>query len=223
MSTSTLNLTPELRDYLLRTSVREHEVLAALREETAKRPDSRLQIAPEQGALMALLVQLIDARRVIEIGTFTGYSSLAMALALPEDGRLVTCDRSEENTSVARRYWDRAGVAHKIQLRIGPALDTVDAMIDAGETETYDFGFIDADKESDLQYFELLLRLLRPGGLIAVDNVLWSGRVIDPGNDDPDTVAIREFNDMVGRDERVSLAMIPIADGLTLAMKRSKE
>ncbi len=220
MSRQTLNLTDELRDYLLSVSLREPEVLRRLREETAGHPLSRYQISPEQGQLMALLVGLVRAKNTIEIGVFTGYSAIATALALPDDGRIIACDVSEEHTGTARRYSAEAGVDHKIDLRIGPALETLDGLIAAGKEGAFDFGFIDADKENDQAYFDRLLRLLRPGGIIAVDNVLWSGRVIDPEADDPDTEAIRRFNESVHRDDRVALSVVPIGDGLTLAVKR---
>jgi predicted O-methyltransferase YrrM len=220
MSRATTGMPEELRDYLLRVSLREPEVLRRLREETARHPEARMQISPEQGQLMGLLVRAIGARCAIEVGVFTGYSSIVVALALPADGRLVACDLSPVHTAVARRYWRAAGVEHKIELRLGSALDTLDALLRAGEAARYDFAFIDADKEGYAAYFERLLALLRPGGLIAVDNVLWSGRVIDPGHDaDPDTLAIRSFNERLLRDERVALSLVPIGDGLTLALK----
>lgn len=219
MSTSTLELTETLRDYLLSISLREPPILTRLREETANHPLARCQIAPEQGQLMALLLRLIGARKTIEVGVFTGYSSLITALALPDDGKVVACDISQEHTAMARRYWDEAGVSHKIDLRIGPALETLDEMMAAQEQGSYDFAFIDADKESYAAYFERLLMLLRPGGLITVDNVLWSGRVVDPQENDSETEAIRRFNAALHRDPRVEVSVIPIGDGLTLAMK----
>ena len=215
-----IELTDELADYLVEVSVREPDVLRRLREETAGLPDPEMQIGPEQGQLMALLVELIGARRAIEIGTFTGYSALVVALALPEDGRLIACDVSEEWTAIARRYWEEAGVAHKIDLRLAPALQTLDELLDEGSAGTFDFAFIDADKEGYDAYYERCLALLRPGGLIAVDNTLWSGRVADPAVDDADTGAIRAFNDKLKGDARVSLSLVPIGDGLTLARKR---
>jgi predicted O-methyltransferase YrrM len=213
-------LTEELNDYLVRVSVREHPVLRRLREETATLENAGMQIAPEQGRLMALLVEAIGARRALEIGTFTGYSALTVALALPDDGTLVACDVSEEWTAVARRYWAEAGVAHKIDLRLAPALGTLDDLLDAGEGGAFDFAFIDADKESYAAYYERVLRLLRPGGLVAVDNTLRAGRVVDPTVHDPATDAIRAFNEKLAADDRVSLCMLPVADGVTLAMKR---
>ncbi len=220
MSRETRNLSPALREYLLSVSLREHPVLRQLREATQGHPESRYQIAPEQGQLMGQLVMLMGARRIIEVGVFTGYSALSMALAMPEDGRLVACDTSVPYTEVAKGYWRGAGVEGKIDLRIGPAAETLQSMIAAGEAGRYDFAFIDADKERYDTYYEQLLVLLRPGGLIAVDNVLWSGRVIDPDNTDADTEAIRAFNAKLHKDDRIALSMVPIGDGLTLAMKR---
>jgi caffeoyl-CoA O-methyltransferase len=216
----TITLTDGLYDYLLDVSLREPDVLRRLREETAKIPAANMQIAPEQGQFMALLVELMEARKAIEVGTFTGYSSLSVALALPPGGRLVTCDVNEEWTAVARRYWAEAGVADRIDLRLGPALETLDALIAEGEEGTFDFAFIDADKAEYDAYYERILTLLRPGGLVSVDNVLWSGRVLDTAKQDPDTRAIRAFNEKIHADPRVSLSLVPIGDGLTLARKR---
>ncbi len=223
MSNRTLPLDDRLYEYLLRHSLREPAPLAALRAETAAHPRVNMQIAPEQGQFMQLLVQLIGARRAIEIGVFTGYSSLAVALALPADGRLLACDVSEEYTAIARRHWQRAGVAHKIELVLAPALATLDARIAAGEAGAWDFAFIDADKTGYLAYYERLLRLIRPGGLIVVDNTLWDGAVADPAVRDPDTVALREFNDMLLADSRIDLSLLPLGDGLTLARKRAAD
>ncbi len=220
MSRTTLGLDARLNDYFLKVSLREADILRRLREETAATPEAQMQIAPEQGQFMALLVELIGARRTIEVGVFTGYSSLAVALALPADGHIVACDVSEAWTAIARRYWAEAGVAHKIELRLAPALETLDSLIAAGEAGTYDFAFIDAEKTEYADYYERLLRLLRPGGLVAVDNVLWSGSVADPERNDDETNAIRAFNEKLKGDERVTLSMVPIADGLTLARKR---
>ncbi|MFQ5939788.1 MAG: class I SAM-dependent methyltransferase [Alphaproteobacteria bacterium] len=220
MSTRTLALTDEIYRYLLEMSLREPESMRRLRAETARMEWARMQIAPEQAQFMALLVELMGALRALEIGTFTGYSALAVALALPAEGRLVTCDISEEWTAVARRYWEEAGVAHKIDLRLGPALETLDALIDGGEAGSFDFAFIDADKEAYAEYYERTLTLLRPGGLVTVDNVLWSGSVVDPSRQDADTEAIRAFNERLRTDERVSLSLVPIGDGLTLARKK---
>jgi caffeoyl-CoA O-methyltransferase len=220
MSRRSIVLTDALYEYLLSVSLREPELLARLRQETALQEMSRMQISPEQGQFMFLLLRLIGARRCLEIGVFTGYSSLVSALALPADGRIVACDISEEWTAIARRYWREAGVEPKIDLRIAPALETLDGLIEAGEAGRFDFAFIDADKESYLAYYERVLQLLRPGGLLAVDNVLWSGRVADPEVSDADTAALRHFNETLHRDERIDLSLVPIGDGLTLARKR---
>jgi caffeoyl-CoA O-methyltransferase len=220
LSNRTLPLDDLLYDYLLRHSLREHAALAALRAETAGHPRVNMQIAPEQGQFMQLLVKSIGARRAIEVGVFTGYSSLAVALALPEDGHLLACDVSEEYTAIARRHWQAAGVAAKIELVLAPALGTLDARLAAGEAGRYDFGFIDADKQNYGAYYERLLRLVRPGGLIAVDNTLWGGAVADPADRGAETAAIREFNDRLHADPRIDLALLPLADGLTLARRR---
>lgn len=220
MSIRTLTLDDRLYEYLLRHSLREAPVLAGLRAETASHPKVNMQIAPEQGQFMQLLVRLCGARRAIEVGVFTGYSSLAVALALPADGFLLACDVSEEYTAIARRHWQSAGVASKIELVLAPARETLDARLAAGEAGRYDFAFIDADKEGYLGYYEQLMKLVRPGGLIAVDNTLWGGDVADPSNRDPDTVALREFNDRLLADSRIDLSLLPLADGLTLARRR---
>jgi predicted O-methyltransferase YrrM len=222
MSNRTIQVTDDLYEYLLSVSSREPDVLRRLREETAAATGDRfrMQISPEQGQFMQLLARLTGAHRALEVGVFTGYSSLAVALAMPDDGRLVACDVSEEWTSIARRYWAEAGVAGKIDLRLAPATETLAGLVAAGEAGTYDFAFVDADKGNYATYYERALELLRPGGLIAVDNTLWSGRVADPSVDDPDTAAIRAFNETVHRDERVDLSLLPVGDGLTLARKR---
>jgi predicted O-methyltransferase YrrM len=220
MSRQTLTLDDRLYGYLLDESLREPDVLRRLREETASHPKAEMQIAPEQGQFMALLVRLIGARRILEVGVFTGYSSLAMALALPADGRLVACDVSEEFTSVARRYWREAGVESRIELRLAPAVETLDALLAGGDAGRFDLAFLDADKESYDAYYERSLALLRPGGLIIVDNVLQDGRVADPAVQTPPVVAIRQLNRKLLRDERIDLSMLPVADGLTLARKR---
>ena len=220
MSNRSIPLTDSLYEYLIDVSLREPALLLALREETAGMRNRSMQISPEQGQFMALLARLAGAKRCLEIGVFTGYSSLAVALALPEDGRIVACDVSEEWTAVARRYWAAAGMDHKIDLRLAPALQTLDALVADGQSGSFDFAFIDADKERYLEYYERVLRLLRPGGLVAVDNTLWSGRVADPEVADEDTVALRHFNECLHRDERVDLSLVPIGDGLTLARKR---
>jgi predicted O-methyltransferase YrrM len=220
MTRKTLNLTDALHDYLLSASLREPPVLRQLREETASEPLARMQIAPEQGQLMALLVRLMGARKALEIGVFTGYSSLAVAMALPEGGKLVALDNDAAWTATAQRYWASAGVADRIELRLAPALESLDRLVREGQAGSFDFAFIDADKDGYLAYYERCLALLRPGGLVAVDNVLWSGRVADPADDDEDTHALRDFNDFVLADQRVDLSMVPIGDGLTLARKR---
>jgi caffeoyl-CoA O-methyltransferase len=220
MTNRSISLTDSLYGYLLSVSLREPDVLRRLRDETAALPNARMQIAPEQGQFMALLVRLMGARRCLEVGVFTGYSSLAVALALPDDGRIVACDVSEDWTAVARRHWSAAGVAHKIDLRLAPALDTLEGLLADGEAGTYDFAFLDADKENYLRYYELALELVRPGGLIVADNTLWSGRVADPANDEAATVALRRFNEQLHRDKRVDLSLVPVGDGLTLARKR---
>ena len=220
MANRSLGLDERLYDYLLDASLREPEILRRLREETAGMPLAVMQIAPEQGQFMALLVELTGAKRTLELGVFTGYSSLAVALALPADGHITACDVSEEFTAVARRYWAEAGVADKIDLRLAPALETLDALLADGQAGTYDFAFIDALKTEYTDYFERVIELLRPGGLAAIDNVLWDGRVADPDDNDEDTLAIRAFNEKLLGDQRVSLSLLPLADGLTLARKR---
>ncbi len=220
MSSRTLTMTDALYDWMLRVSVSEPDVLRRLREETQAMPEGEMQISPEQGQLMRLLVELVGARRTVEVGTFTGYSALCVALALPPEGRLVACDSSEEYTSVARRYWDEAGVAAKIDLRIGPAEDTLRRMVDDGQAGTFDFAFIDADKPAQRAYYELCLELVRPGGLIALDNALWGGSVADPGDERASTRHIREIDEAVARDPRVTSSLVPIGDGLLLARRR---
>jgi caffeoyl-CoA O-methyltransferase len=220
MTNRSISLTDSLYEYLLSVSLREPELLRQLRGETAAYPEARMQIAPEQGQFMALLVRLMGARRCLEVGVFTGYSSLAIALALPDGGSIVACDVSEHWTAVARRYWDAAGVAHKIDLRLAPALETLERLLAGGEAGSFDFAFLDADKENYPQYYERLLELVRPGGLIVADNTLWSGRVADLANDEVSTVALRRFNEQLHRDERVDLSLVPVGDGLTLARKR---
>lgn len=213
-------LPEDLYKYLTSVSVREPAVLGRLREETEKLPQGGMQSPPEHGQFLALLVQLMGARRTIEVGVFTGYSSLAVALALPNDGRILACDVSEEFTSIARRYWKDAGVDHMIELRIGPALETLKELIGQRQQSRFDFAFIDADKANYEGYYEYALELIRPGGLIAIDNVLWHGRVIDPDANDADTLAIRALNKKLLNDTRINLSMIPISDGLTLCYKR---
>lgn len=220
MANSTLGLENQLYDYLLSISLREPDILASLREETAKHPMGMMQIAPEQGQFMEILVQLMGATKTLEIGVFTGYSSLCVALALPPNGQIIACDVSEEYTAIARRYWEAAGVANKISLQLGPAINTLDKLIAEGQAGTFDFAFIDADKENYEAYFERSLQLVRNGGLVVIDNVLWSGRVADPQVQDESTTAIRTFNEKLRNDPRVTLSVVPIADGLTLALKR---
>lgn len=220
MSPQTIQLTPALREYLLQTSVHEHPLLERLRHETQQLEMARMQIAPEQGAFMGMLVELIGARRTLEVGVFTGYSALAVALALPADGVITACDVSVEWTAIAQRYFAQAGLSHKFDLRIAPAAHTLESLLAQGFANTYDFAFIDADKENYPAYFEYCLRLVRPGGLIAVDNVLWSGRVIDPSDQTPNTVGMRAFNQALFQDTRITLSMLPMGDGLTLARKR---
>lgn len=221
MSSRTLQLSSELYRYLLDVSLREPALLQRLREETARLPNAGMQIAPEQGQFMALLVRLIDARRCIEVGVFTGYSSLCCALAMPADGYLLACDRSDEWTQVAKRYWSEAGVGGRIDLRVAPALETLDAEIEGGRTQSFDFAFIDADKTHYADYYERCLRLLRPGGVIAVDNVLWGGSVAEPDDESEATRAIRDFNLHLHADDRIDLSLVPIGDGLSLCRKRA--
>jgi caffeoyl-CoA O-methyltransferase len=220
MSNATLGLPEDLHAYLLDVGVREPELLRELRAETAAMPEHDMQIAPEQGALMGLLVELIGARRCLEVGTFTGYSSLAVALAMPPEGSMVCCDISRDWTDVARRYWQRAGVADRIELRLGPALDSLDALLAEGQAGTFDFAFLDADKVQYPEYVDRAIALLRPGGLLAIDNVFWGGEVANPAIDDESVRGIRSMSRALAEDGRVTLAMVPIADGLTLARKR---
>jgi caffeoyl-CoA O-methyltransferase len=220
MSERSLGLDPRLYRYLVEHSVREHPVQRELREATAGMKHAGMQISPEQGQFMALLVKLMGARRTIEIGVFTGYSALSVALALPADGKVVACDVSEEWTSVGRKFWQKAGVAERIDLRLAPALQTLDALLTAGGAGQYDFAFIDADKTGYAAYYERCMQLVRDGGLIAVDNTLWSGAVADAAQQDEDTRALRAFNDRLLGDERIDLSLLPIGDGLTLARKR---
>jgi len=220
MANRTLNLDASLYAYLLAHSLREHPAQAALREATKPLPQGGMQIGPEQGQFMALLVRLIGARRAIEVGVFTGYSALTVALALPDDGRLLACDISDEYTRVGRPYWEQAGVANKIELRLAPAIETLDAKLAAGEAGQYDFAFIDADKPAYDDYYERCLELIRPGGLIAIDNVLWSGAVARAAKT-ADTAALQALNDKLHYDERIDLSLLPIGDGVTLARKRT--
>jgi predicted O-methyltransferase YrrM len=208
-----------LYEYILNHSVKEPEILTQLREETANHPQARMQIAPDQGQFMAMLIRLMNAKKALEVGVFTGYSSLSVALALPEDGKLVACDVSEEYTAIARRYWEQAGVAHKVDLRIAPAVESLDRLLESGQAGMFDFAFIDADKGNYANYYERALQLIRVGGVIAIDNVLWSGRVADENDADKITNTLREFNRKLADDSRVNVCMLSIADGLTLAMR----
>lgn len=222
MSNSPRNLPIDERTYryLISTSVREPETARRLREETQQLQNAQMQIGPDQGQFMQLLVQVLRARKTLEVGVFTGYSALWVALGLPAEGRIIACDVSEEYTAVARRYWKQAGVDKKIDLRLAPALETLDQLLEGGEAGTFDFAFIDADKTNYDNYYERSLQLVRAGGLMAIDNTIWSGRVADPNVQDKDTVAIRQLNEKLFGDERVTLSMLTVGDGLTLAMKR---
>jgi predicted O-methyltransferase YrrM len=219
MTLRTVAVDATLFDYLLANSLREHPAQAALRDATRTMPHAGMQISPDQGQLMALLVRLMGARRTLEIGTFTGYSALSVALALPDDGRLLACDISDEYTRVGRPFWRQAGVEARIELVLGPALATLDARLAAGEALAYDFAFIDADKTGYDAYYERCLQLVRSGGLIAIDNTLWNGAVARPAQDE-DTAALQALNAKLHHDERIDLAMLTVGDGLTLARKR---
>lgn len=220
MSNKTLPLDENLYGYLLSHSLREPEILQRLRKLTRKLPEANMQIAPEQGQFMAFLVELMGAQRLLEVGTFTGYSTLWMARALPPEGCLTACDMSREWTDIGVPFWKEAGVLNRINLRLGPALETLDDLLETGKADQFDLAFVDADKENSLNYYERCLRLVRPGGLILFDNVLWSGSVADPRDQDADTQAIRALNDTLHGDERISLSLVPIGDGLTLARRR---
>jgi predicted O-methyltransferase YrrM len=219
MTRRTLLADPAIYDYVLASSLREHPEQAALRHATASHPHAGMQISPEQGQFMALLAKTIAARRAIEVGVFTGYSALSVALALPDDGRLVACDISDENVRIGIPHWQRAGVAHKIDVRIAPAAETLRACLARGEAGHHDFVFIDADKVSYDTYYELALALLRPGGLVVVDNTLWGGAVARPA-ETADTRALQALNAKIHRDERVDMVLLPFSDGVTLARKR---
>ena len=220
MSTKTILMDDQLLEYLRQNSVREPDLLQELREETQKFSNSGMQISPEQGQLMAMLVKLVNARKIVEIGTFTGYSSTVMALAMPEDSQLIAFDISEEYTRTARIFWRKAGLDQRVKLVLGNAKESLKDFLQAGERESVDLAFIDADKSSYAEYYECCLKLIRPGGLILVDNVLWSGQVADASNHDKDTEALRIFNAALSSDQRVDLCMVPIGDGLTIARKR---
>lgn len=220
MSSSSINLTDRLYEYYLSVTLREDETMRRCREETARHKWAGMQISPEQGQFMTLLVQLLGARKIIELGVFTGYSSLCMARALPPEGKLIACDVKKEYTDKAMEYWKAAGVADRIELRLAPALDTLADLLRAGEAGSFDFIFVDAIKEEYSEYYPLNYRLLRSGGLMAIDNVLWGGSVADPDNRKAETDAIRAFNKMVHEDDRVDMSMLPVGDGLTLIRKR---
>ena len=220
MTRRTLYLPEELHEYLVSISVREPEVLRQLREETSLLEEAEMQISPEQGQFMAFLAKLLCAKRTLEVGVFTGYSSTWVALTLPVDGRLVACDVSEEYTSIARRYWRKAGVEDRIELRLGPAEETLDTLVRQGQRDMFDFAFIDADKMSYDAYYEFSLRLVRPGGVIAIDNALRRGKILEQENPDETTVAMQAFNQKLYDDERIDVSLVPISDGLMLARKR---
>lgn len=220
MANRTLQLTDALYKYLLNVSLREPDILKTLRAETARLSMHEMQISPEQGQFMALIAELINAQKVLEIGTFTGYSSLAVALALPANGKIVTCDINEEWTTIAKRFWQQANVAHKIDLHLAPALQTLDELINSGQKNSFDFVFIDADKQGYDAYYEKSLLLTRHGGLIMIDNTLWDGAVADPKINDAATCAIRALNEKLHHDDRITLSMLPISDGITFARKK---
>ena len=220
MSNQSIQLTPELYTYLRDVSLRESDLLQELRERTRQMPEARMQIAPEQGQFMTLLARLLGVRQALEIGVFTGYSALCVAAALPADGRLIACDISAEYTAIAQEYWARAGVADRIDLRLAPASETLAALLAEGAAGSFDLAFIDADKTGYAGYYEQCLALLRPGGLIVVDNVLWNGRVLDTASADEDTRAIQAFNRRIHKDVRVDLSLVPVGDGLSLLRKR---
>jgi len=219
LSNRTLSIDDRTYDYLCNVAVNEPELLSRLRQETAQLDYSVMQISPEQGQFMSLLIRLMGAKRAIEIGTFTGYSSICIASAMPQDGELICCDTSPQWTAVAEKYWSLAGLEDKITLYTQPAEKTLEMLLDEGAEKTFDFIFVDADKQNYIKYYEMALRLLRKGGMMAVDNTLWSGAVADPDNNEPGTRAIRRFNDMVKSDERVTKSLVTIGDGLTLILK----
>lgn len=220
MSTKSFALNSELVEYILQVSSQEPNILKKLRLETSEHPLARMQIAPEQGQFMALLIKLMQAKKILEIGVFTGYSSLCMALALPTEGQIVACDRSEEFTNVAKRYWQEANVQNKIELKIAPALETLEQLLKDGKSASFDLAFIDADKANYYNYYEKCLELVRPNGLILIDNVLWKGDVMNKKSEDKNSQYIQAFNQKLAEDERINLVVLPIADGLTLALKK---
>ncbi len=219
MSTKTIQMTPALSTYLQTVGLREAAILTQLRAKTAQMTGAQMQISPEQGQFMAMLVTLLGAKKTIDIGTFTGYSALVVALALPDDGNVITCDINKQATDIAKRFWCNAHMENKIDLRLAPAVETLQQLMAAGEANTFDFIFIDADKNNYAAYYELSLQLVRPGGLIAIDNVLWNGRVADPAINDEATLSIRALNAKIHDDERVMMSLVPIGDGLTLVRK----
>jgi len=220
MSSSTIGLSNDLRKYMLNVSFRDDEILRQLREETLTLKEAQMQISPEQGAFLSILTKILNAKKTLDIGVFTGYSSLVVARELPDDGLVVACDTSIEWTSIAKKYWKLAGIDNKVDLHLAPAKETLEKLIEDGQASTYDFSFIDADKINYQSYYENSLILLKPGGIIAIDNVLWSGQVIDQTDFEPATRAIRSFNEKLYQDNRVSISMVPIGDGLTLAYKK---
>jgi len=220
MSSSTIGLSNKLRKYMLNVSFRDDEILRQLREETLTLKEAQMQISPEQGAFLSILTKILNAKKTLDIGVFTGYSSLVVARELPDDGLVVACDTSTEWTSIAKKYWKLAGVDNKVDFHLAPAKETLEKLIEDGQASTYDFSFIDADKINYQSYYENSLVLVKPGGIIAVDNVLWSGQVIDQTDFEPATRAIRSFNEKLYQDNRVSISMVPIGDGLTLAYKK---
>jgi predicted O-methyltransferase YrrM len=220
VTTDVLSWNESLTDYLQSICLREDDILRQLRAETETLPRASMLLAPEQGQFLALLVGLTGARRIVEVGTFTGYSSLCMARALPRNGQMICCDNSEEWTDIARRYWTEAKVEHKIDLRLGDAIETLDGLISKGRERTFDFAFIDADKPNYTNYYERCLRLVRPAGLVVVDNVFWRGAAADPDRTDEQTMAVKDFNRLIHDDERVDISVVPIGDGMTLARKR---
>jgi predicted O-methyltransferase YrrM len=219
MSRTTNALPDSIYQYLCSVSLREPALLAELREVTRTLPRATMQLSPEEGQFLSLLIKLTGARKCLEVGVFTGYSSTCIALALPPEGRLLACDVNVEWTTIARQYWEKAGIANKIDFRLGPGIDILDALLADGQAGTFDFAFIDADKSNYLNYYERALKLVRSGGLIGIDNTLWYGKPADPAVNDPDTEAIREVNRRVHADTRVTMSLVPIGDGLTLALK----
>lgn len=214
-------ITEKLHDYLMKISLREHEVLARLRLETEKLPLAHMQISPEQAQFMQFLIKVINAKYILELGTFTGYSALAMSLAMPDDGKLITCDINQERTMGAQHFWDAAGQKDKIELRIGPALETISNLLLNGYRGKFDFIFIDADKTNYVYYYEHALELISPGGIIAIDNIFWDGDVVDSENIKPQTREIRRLNTIIQNDQRVDISLLTVADGLFLVRKKS--